>query len=109
MPISEVYNMDCLEYMRSLPDKHFDLCIADPPYVALEENTGTIRTTGNKQASLALGGKPKDEVFQELFRVSKHQIIWGANNSVIRSKVLWYGKRRIFPMTSQCRGAKLQV
>ena len=32
MPISEVYNVDCLEYMRSLPDKHFDLCIADPPY-----------------------------------------------------------------------------
>ena len=32
MPISEVYNCDCLEYMRSLPDKYFDLCIADPPY-----------------------------------------------------------------------------
>lgn len=30
--ISEVYNCDCLEYMRSLPDKYFDLCIADPPY-----------------------------------------------------------------------------
>ena len=32
MPISEVYNVDCLEYMRSLPDKYFDLCIADPPF-----------------------------------------------------------------------------
>ena len=31
-PISEVYNCDCLEYMRTLPDNHFDLCIADPPY-----------------------------------------------------------------------------
>lgn len=30
--ISEVYNIDCMEYMRSLPDKHFDLAIADPPY-----------------------------------------------------------------------------
>ena len=29
---SEVYNIDCLEYMRGLPDKHFDLVIADPPY-----------------------------------------------------------------------------
>lgn len=29
---SEVYNMDCLEYMRTLPDKAFDLAIADPPY-----------------------------------------------------------------------------
>lgn len=66
--------------MRSLPDKYFDLCIADPPYVALEENTRTIRTTGNKQSSLALGGKPSAEVFEEITRVSKQQIIWGANN-----------------------------
>jgi site-specific DNA-methyltransferase (adenine-specific) len=78
--ISEVYNCDCLEYIKTLPDKAFDLCLCDSPYVDLEENTGTIRTSGNKQSSLALGGKPSDEVFQEIFRVSKHQIIWGANN-----------------------------
>lgn len=30
--LSEVYNIDCLEYMRTLPDKAFDLAIADPPY-----------------------------------------------------------------------------
>lgn len=77
---SVVYNCDCFEYVKTLPDKFFDLLLCDSPYVALEENTGTIRTTGNRQSSLALGGKPSDEVFQELFRVSKHQIIWGANN-----------------------------
>ena len=32
MPKSEVYNVDCMEYMRSLPDKSFDLAIVDPPY-----------------------------------------------------------------------------
>ena len=32
MPTSDVFNMDCLEYMRSLPDNAFDLCIADPIY-----------------------------------------------------------------------------
>ena len=32
MPISEVHNCDCLEYMKTLPDNHFDLVIADPPY-----------------------------------------------------------------------------
>lgn len=32
MPLSHVYNTDCLEYMRSLPDNAFDLAIADPPY-----------------------------------------------------------------------------
>lgn len=32
MPISEVYNMDCMEYMKGIPDKLFDLAIVDPPY-----------------------------------------------------------------------------
>lgn len=77
---TQTFNCDCMEYMKGIPDNYFDLCLCDPPYVDLEENTGTIRTTGNVQAKLELGGKPKDEVFQEIFRVSKHQIIWGANN-----------------------------
>lgn len=77
---SIVHNCDCFELLKTLPDKSFDLCLCDPPYVDIEENTGTIRTSGNVQSKLELGGKPKDEVFQEIFRVSKHQIIWGANN-----------------------------
>lgn len=80
MPISEVYNCNCMELMRSMPDKSVDLIIADPPYLPENENTGSIRVTGNKQAKLVLGGAPSDEVFQEIFRVSKHQIIFGANN-----------------------------
>lgn len=32
MPISEVHNMDCMEYMKDIPDKFFDLAIVDPPY-----------------------------------------------------------------------------
>ena len=32
MVASEVYNIDCLEYMRTLPDKYFQLAVADPPY-----------------------------------------------------------------------------
>lgn len=72
--------MDCMELMRSMPDKSVDLIIADPPYLPENENTGSIRVTGNKQAKLVLGGAPSDEVFQEIFRVSKHQIIFGANN-----------------------------
>lgn len=30
--MTEAYNMDCMEYMRSLPDKAFDLAVVDPPY-----------------------------------------------------------------------------
>lgn len=32
MAKSEVYNTDCIEYMRTLPDNHFDLAVCDPPY-----------------------------------------------------------------------------
>lgn len=32
MPISEVYNTDCMDYMRGMPDKFFDLAVVDPPY-----------------------------------------------------------------------------
>lgn len=32
MPKSDAFNCDCLEYMKTLPDNAFDLCIADPPY-----------------------------------------------------------------------------
>lgn len=32
MASSIVYNMDCMEYMKSLPDKAFDLAVVDPPY-----------------------------------------------------------------------------
>lgn len=77
---SKVYNFDCLELMKTMEDKSVDLIIADPPYLPENENTGSIRTTGNVQSKLILGGAPSDEVFQEMFRVSKHQIIWGANN-----------------------------
>ena len=31
-PLNVAYNMDCMEYMRSLPDKAFDLAVVDPPY-----------------------------------------------------------------------------
>ena len=78
--ISEVYNCDCMEYMATIPDKFFDLVIADPPYWNPDEQTGKIRTTGNIQSSLNLGDKPNDLFFDELIRVSEHQIIFGANN-----------------------------
>lgn len=32
MPVSNIYNMDCMEYMRTVPDKWFDLAVVDPPY-----------------------------------------------------------------------------
>lgn len=40
MPVSEIYNMDCMEYMKSMPDKYFDLAVVDPPYGGGNSNMG---------------------------------------------------------------------
>lgn len=73
------YNMDCMEGMKQFPDKFFDLAIVDPPYRDMSENQPTkdMRNNGTMEQ---FGNKPKKEYFDELFRVSKNQIIWGANN-----------------------------
>ena len=86
------YNMDCMEYMRTLQDKAFDLAVVDPPY-GIGEDGGKDRSRYVAQKNGARiyvkdGGYektgfdrfPADErYFAELFRVSKNQIIWGAN------------------------------
>lgn len=73
------YNMDCMEGMRLFPDKYFDLAIVDPPYRDMKENQPTkdMRKNGTMER---FGNKPDNTYFQELFRVSRNQIIWGANN-----------------------------
>ncbi len=82
MPISETYNMDCLEAMREMPDNAFDLAIVDPPY-------GIGADKRNAHSSIRDNGKWRDTdwdrqtpslaYFKELFRVSVNQIIWGGN------------------------------
>lgn len=102
--INEVFNIDCMEYMRTLPDKHFQLAIADPPYginapnMRMGENNGYESTASRcKKGRLNSGGgklknralntlscewdfnPPGPEFFDELSRVSVNMIIWGGN------------------------------
>lgn len=85
MPISEVYNCDCLEYMRSLPDKHFDLCIADPPYgIGVDGQKSCVCKNSKHNRKEHIRKKwdshiPCLDVFTEMMRVSKHIVLWGAN------------------------------
>ena len=87
--ISEVYNMDCIAGMKEYPDKYFDLAIVDPPYGINIAKNGTVGGN-NLSKSKDYGAKswdnepPKVEYFLELFRVSKNQIIWGANHFISR-------------------------
>lgn len=71
--ISEVKNMDCMEYMSQFADNYFELAIVDPPYGI---NVKTRIFNDNKNWDNEI---PSKEYFDELFRVSKNQIIWGAN------------------------------
>ena len=82
MPISEVYNMDCMEYMKGIPDKFFDLAIVDPQYgIDIMHKGGMPKHLGFKQYKRKDWDKkpPSKRYFQELFRVSKNQIIFGGN------------------------------
>ena len=73
---SDVFNMDCVEYMKTLPDNYFDLACADPPYgIGLAGNP--VRQ--KQQRKQWDNNTPDSTFFQELFRVSKNQIIWGGN------------------------------
>lgn len=71
------YNMDCMEGMKEFPDKYFELAIVDPPYRDENQPTQDMRKNGSMKS---LNGRPSPEYFEQLFRVSKNQIIWGANN-----------------------------
>lgn len=110
-PISEVHNIDCMEYMKSIPDKFFDLAVVDPPYginapnmtmgtnksrsgdgypgesVAQRLKRGRLNQGAGKLKNRKLNTMncdwdftpPPQEYFDELFRVSKKQIICGGN------------------------------
>lgn len=99
-----LYNADCIEIMKAFPDKSFDLAIVDPPYginaprmsmgnseghesTAYRLRKGRLNSGAGKLKNRALNMLPCDwdnerpgkEYFDELFRVSRNQIIWGGN------------------------------
>lgn len=82
---SITYNRDCMDVTRLYPDKHFDLAIVDPPY-GLKKDTfhgrGKLKDRFmNRHAGEVEGWDtcPDPSYFEELFRVSRNQIIWGGN------------------------------
>lgn len=105
MPKSEVHNIDCMTLMRSLPDKAFTLAVADPPYgIGADKpakKTGMIRQKNGSYLPVTLNdyGKkdwdaaiPEQAFFDELRRVSEHQIIWGANYFGLKGGMIVWDK-----------------
>lgn len=82
----ELLHCDCMDYMKTLKDNAFDLAIVDPPYRDQNQPTKEMRDASKKTNSKRfvkteiLGRKPTIEFYDEICRVSKEQIIWGANN-----------------------------
>lgn len=74
-----LYNGDCMEWMKSVPDNYYELAIVDPPYRDMKDNQPTKDMRNNGRID-KFGNKPDKAYFDELFRVSQNQIIWGANN-----------------------------
>ena len=83
-------NIDCMELMATLKDKEIDLAIVDPPYgIGFDSekilSTGKTKFGWNRKKSGYIKKEwdssiPNEYYFSELFRVSKNQIIWGANH-----------------------------
>jgi len=82
-----LYNMDCMEFMATLPDKAFELCICDPPY-GIGENAFRSASRSKAAKTTDWGALDKNwdrscpdaDYFSELQRLSENQIIWGANH-----------------------------
>lgn len=77
---NQIINADCMDILKQLPDKCIDLVLTDPPYGLKRHERGSLRIDTDSVNGLEWDKKPTQELFNEIFRVSKNQIIWGANN-----------------------------
>ena len=80
--------MDCMAFMKTVPDNYFDLCLTDPPYgidlanmnMGVGKSPKSSKSYNRKWENKDLDKSvPSDEIFNEIFRISKNQIIWGGN------------------------------
>ena len=74
----KLYNKDCMEALKEFKDNQFDLAIVDPPY-GIGNFIPQNKIKGKFNKVKWNDKTPKKEYFKELKRVSKEQIIWGAN------------------------------
>ena len=97
-----ITNEDNMQLMARYPDKYFDLAIVDPPYGLERLQKGSLRlggVKGNYKEKLEWDKKPTEEYFNELFRVSKNQIVWGANNFIMPTSeyfLIWNKKQTVY-------------
>ena len=121
LELNKLYLMGCMEGMKEFPDKYFDLAIVDPPYgignFTPETDSGSYKK-GTKKLKTAYDQDykwnekiPDKKYFSELYRISKRQIIWGANYynsfSELGGCLVWYKNTGLKTQLSQCEIASL--
>lgn len=86
LELNKLYNIDCMEGMKLIPDKYFDLAIVDPPYCTgpnkrkfYGRNINKLKIRRKNYEPIESWDIPNKEYFKELKRVSKNQIVWGIN------------------------------
>lgn len=105
-----ITNEDNMELMARYPDKYFELAIVDPPYgIGIDGQKKSINKNpkhNRKEHTKKEWDKsiPEEEYFEELFRVSKNQIIWGGNYFTKHLKptkawIFWYKGQRDLTMS----------
>lgn len=84
--LNKLYNIDCMDGMKLIPDKYFDLAIVDPPYfngpnkrMYYGRNINKLPVRKRFYEPIESWDIPSKEYFEELKRVSKNQIVWGIN------------------------------
>lgn len=106
-PNITLHNADCLDLMKQYSDNYFDLAVVDPDYGLNEKiSKGGSWASKYKGFDGALGGRPTQEYFDELFRISKNQIIWGGNYFIdmlypTRCFLVWDKKAKM-PTLADC-------
>ena len=107
----KITNEDNMELMKRYDDNHFDLAIVDPPYGIDADNKNNGKNSDrHEKTSLAKintykktnwdDAIPNDDYFKELKRVSKKQIIWGANFFNLQGGMLYWHKNVTMPTYS---------
>lgn len=85
----ELLHMDCMDYMRGLPDKAFELAIVDPPYgIGMDGGNVGYKGFNDFEKKAWDSATPDDAYFSELRRTSKQQIVWGGNYLTFRRLVV---------------------
>ncbi len=84
-----IHHMDCLDFMKRVPDNYFDLCLTDPPYGIGEDgksnHSRSCMAKSKEYTAKNWDSKKIDKDFyDQLIRISRHSIVFGANHFIDR-------------------------